>query len=163
MCYCTPGFFHTNCTAKNVTSCNTACAASQVDRGDLDSGIVQFCYSGNTPTFLIRANCDTRQSVFGFCCYPSDSSNSSELCNSEEAYEEWRRSMETPIEMPSTSTETPNTVKPSTETPSTGMETPDDGGPIRVSDCMGSNAVTIHKYVYSICILMLAAFCIVLM
>ena len=63
---------------------------------DPDSDIFQWCYDGSKPTFRIMEDCDRLQSVVGFCCYPNDLRDLSELCNSEEAFSTWHHSMETP-------------------------------------------------------------------
>ena len=126
------------------------CLVTQAVLDDPDSGIFQLCYSGIRPLFLVRRDCDSRQqSVFGFCCYPNDSHNSSELCNTEEAFTAWRRSMETPSMTSSTVAETSSKEMPS-------MTTPSAEGPTSDSNNMGSNAVIVHS---SICIAMFAVLC----
>ena len=79
-------------------NCDTVCLVNTAVPDDPDSDIFQSCYSGNRPLFQVMADCDSRQqSVFGFCCYPNDSHNSTELCNTEEAFNAWRpNSTETP-------------------------------------------------------------------
>jgi len=117
MCHCTPGFPRSNCTGP-VTSCNTVCIVNLADSNNPNGGIFQSCYSGNAPLFLIRGNCDKQQSVLGFCCYPNDSRNAEEFCNTEQAFREWHE-MPATIEPPTNITmdsTTPTQITTSTTT-----------------------------------------------
>ena len=95
LCHCSPEL----CDGNAVESCDTVCAAKPAVPDDPNSGIFLYCFSGNKPPFAVRANCDNQQLDAAFCCYPNDSRNSTELCNTEEAF---RNSTETPTMEPPT-------------------------------------------------------------